>query len=217
MRARSASETSKRHGASHGVCRSAGLVAAVLVALLCPSRPAFACGVWSVTDAARSWLVVFRSLAIEIVHHPGRRPEGRTLVDLARTKQPSRDRDWLVMRSGPRPHEWRFGRKVLSLRRGTVHLDGKKVGVLTRSEIRLGDVAFKVVFGENHVAPGPYSMIPDGAGRGVKVIRDGHVVLEGAASGPPHCEENPIHLLAVYLAWRELLLPVAPSTRATPR
>lgn len=188
-----------------GLRAGARIGAAIVVVLACLSRPSEACGVWSVRDRTQSWLVVFRSMAIDVVHH-SQDSRQRKVVSIANTRRPSRDYDWRLMQRGPGENEWHLGDKAFRVQGGTIRLDGRPVGGYSRARVWIGKKSFGIAFGKHHGPAGPYSVIPDNQGRSLTVTREGIVVLDGVASGPPHCPD-PVRLIAVYLAWRELLFP----------
>ncbi|HEY6009033.1 MAG TPA: hypothetical protein VIU40_11975 [Geobacteraceae bacterium] len=166
---------------------------------------AHACGVWSLRDKGPGWLVVFRSIAIEVVHHPEEK-KPRRIVPISATRKPSKEQDWRLMRFDSGQRQWRLGdRRAFSFKGGEIRLDGKKVGTFSNTGIEIGKRHFLLVFGEGYKPESsPYSMIPDNDGRSVSVSEGGSVVLEGAAPTEKHCAAA--NQIAMYLTWREMVM-----------
>jgi hypothetical protein len=99
---------------------------------------AHACGVWSLRDKGQGWLVVFRSIAVEVVHHPEeKRP--RRIVSISAARKPSKEQDWRLMRFDLGERQWRLGDgRAFSFKGGAIHLDGKQVGTFSNTDIEIG-------------------------------------------------------------------------------
>jgi hypothetical protein len=179
-------------------CKLAGLIA--LLSTIGVSRPSHACGYWSVRDMQEKWWVVFYSITVFAI------PDAGT------------DGERVVMKMGPRAREWRVGKgRVFRLVGTTLELDGKTVGRYWTKGIQIAARSYQVQVGP----PGArttsrHSAIPDHAGRRITVSRDATVVLDGVAMGRPHCDEEPIARLALYLAWRDLVMSRHPSAAGAP-
>jgi len=180
--------------------------AGALLAWLSLAGVSHACGVWSVRDRGQGWLVVFRSISIDVVHRPDEKGR-RKIVAISTTGKPSRQDDWRLVRLDPRRRDWLLGNKnAFSHRGATLYLDGKPVGSWSKTQIRIRKRSFELAFGKSYKPEAsPYSMIPDNDGRSVTVSRGGSVVLEGAAPTERHCRDA-TRLIAIYLAWRELFM-----------
>jgi hypothetical protein len=185
-----------------GSRRCGWFVVAWLVVASCWSRTTQACGVWSVRDKTQGWRVVFRATAIDVVH-PAEEGKARRVRSIATIARPSTQYDWRVLQRKPAGDKWAFGDKAFATRGATLLFEGKTVGRVSRQTIELGGEPYQIVFSAWHEPAGPYSQLPDNAGRGLTVTRGGRVVLEGVALGPPHCAADPVRLIAFYLAWRE--------------
>jgi hypothetical protein len=179
-------------------CKLAGLVA--LLSTIGVSRPSHACGYWSVRDMQEKWWVVFHSITVLAIPDVGRGGER------------------VVMKMGSRAREWRVGKgRALRVVGTALELDGKKVARYWTKGIQIAAQSYQVRFGPPGArVPSRHSAIPDNAGRRITVSRDAAVVLDGVAMGPPHCDEEPIARLALYLAWRELVMSRHPSAAETP-
>jgi hypothetical protein len=184
--------------------RLAFLVLATALWFACAGT-AHACGVWSLRDKGQGWLVVFRSTAVEVVHHPEEKKR-RRIVPISAAGKPSKEQDWRLMRFDPGQRQWQLGdRRAFSLKGGAIRLDGKKVGTISNTGIEIGKRHFLLAFGASyHPESSPYTMIPDNDGRSVTVSEGGSVVLEGAVPSEKHCAGT--NQIAMYLVWREVVM-----------
>src|SRR5438045_2868808 len=105
-----------------------GLARWLAAALLLAAAPAWACGIWHLTDD----------------------PEGREVAFLIHTVEagaPGGARKKIFAIGGDRPEElhleWR-GRKAARFRGTRVELDGRPAGTLRGDELRLGDQAYTI-------------------------------------------------------------------------